>query len=125
MKRPINSVFCAALFALSCMVPQASIAEEITKTWAMTEFGEPLYKDGIEHWPYVNPDAPKGGTVVLGAFGSFDSLNTYILKGTYPRSIGLTGDSLMIGSADELDSCLLYTSPSPRDGLLSRMPSSA
>ena len=104
MKRPINSVFCAALFALSCMVPQASIAEEITKTWAMTEFGEPLYKDGIEHWPYVNPDAPKGGTVVLGAFGSFDSLNTYILKGTYPRSIGLTGDSLMIGSADELDS---------------------
>ena len=26
---------------------------------------------------------------------------------------------------DELDTCLLYTSPSPRDGLLSRMPSSA
>ena len=25
----------------------------------------------------------------------------------------------------EFDSCLLYTSPSPRDGLLSRMPSSA
>ena len=25
----------------------------------------------------------------------------------------------------KLDSCLLYTSPSPRDGLLSRMPSSA
>ena len=26
---------------------------------------------------------------------------------------------------DELKDCLLYTSPSPRDGLLSRMPSSA
>ena len=26
---------------------------------------------------------------------------------------------------DDLSSCLLYTSPSPRDGLLSRMPSSA
>ena len=26
---------------------------------------------------------------------------------------------------DELQACLLYTSPSPRDGLLSRMPSSA
>ena len=26
---------------------------------------------------------------------------------------------------DELRTCLLYTSPSPRDGLLSRMPSSA
>ena len=28
-------------------------------------------------------------------------------------------------SSDDLDACLLYTSPSPRDGLLSRMPSSA
>ena len=28
-------------------------------------------------------------------------------------------------AADPLESCLLYTSPSPRDGLLSRMPSSA
>ena len=104
MKRLVNSVFCTALFALSFSVPQISIAEEITKTWAMAEFGEPLYKDGIDHWPYVNPDAPKGGSIVLGASGSFDSLNTYILKGTYPRSLGLAGDSFMTGSADELDS---------------------
>ena len=104
MKRLINSVFCTALFAVSLSVSQSSLAEEITKTRAMTEFGEPLYKDNFEHWPYVNPDAPKGGTVVLGAFGSFDSLNTYILKGNYPRSLGLTGDTLMTGSADELDS---------------------
>ena len=104
MKRLVNSVFCTALFALSFSAPQISIAEEITKTWAMAEFGEPLYKDGIDHWPYVNPDAPKGGSIVLGASGSFDSLNTYILKGTYPRSLGLAGDSLMTGSADELDS---------------------
>ena len=27
--------------------------------------------------------------------------------------------------SDSVDTCLLYTSPSPRDGLLSRMPSSA
>ncbi len=102
MKRLVNSVCCTALLALIVALPQASVAEEITKTWAMAEFGEPLYKDGIEHWPYANPDAPKGGTVVLGAFGTFDSLNSYILKGTYPRSLGLTGDSLMTGSADEL-----------------------
>ena len=85
-------------------VSQISAANEITKTWAMAEFGEPLYKDGIEHWPYVNPDAPKGGSVVLSAFGSFDSLNSYILKGEYPRSLGLVGDTLMTGSADELAS---------------------
>jgi len=104
MKRLFNHVFRTALVTLIVAMPQASLAQENTKTWAIAEFGEPLYKDGIEHWPYVNPDAPKGGSVVLGAFGSFDSLNTYILKGTYPRSIGLTGDSLMTNSADELSS---------------------
>lgn len=104
MKRLIKSVLCAALVALAVPLPQSGQAEEITKTWALAEFGEPLYKDGIEHWPYVNPDAPKGGSVVLSAFGSFDSLNSYILKGDWPSSIGLVGDTLMTGSADELSS---------------------
>jgi len=70
----------------------------------MAEFGDPLYDQSMEHWPYVNPDAPVGGSIVLGAFGGFDSLNTYILQGEFPRSLGLVGDSLMIGSADELSS---------------------
>ena len=74
----------------------------ITRSWSMAEFGEPLYDESMTHWPYVNPDAPTGGTIVLGAFGSFDSLNSYILKGEWPGSIGLTSDSLMGGSSDEL-----------------------
>lgn len=96
--KSVKTTVAATLMAVAVSAP----ASEITKTWAMAEFGEPLYKDGIEHWPYVNPDAPKGGTVVMGAFGTFDSLNSYILKGTWPRSIGLVGDSLMVSSADEL-----------------------
>ena len=91
------SVGVAALWA-------SALHAQTTTTWAIAEFGEPLYIDGIEHWPYVNPDAPKGGSIVLGAFGSFDSLNTYILKGDWPRSLGLVSDSLMAGSADELSS---------------------
>jgi len=101
LKRLINPLITAALLALATPLV---VAQDVTKTWALAEFGEPLYKDGIEHWPYVNPDAPKGGTVVMSAFGSFDSLNSYILKGEYPRSIGLINDSLMAGSADELAS---------------------
>ncbi len=77
---------------------------EITRAWSMAEFGEPLYDESMTHWPYVNPDAPIGGNIVLGAFGSFDSLNSYILKGEYPRSLGLVSDTLMIGSGDELAS---------------------
>ena len=61
---------------LLCAVSFVHAAQNVTKSWAMAEFGTPLYEDGIEHWPYVNPDAPKGGDIVLGAFGSFDSLNT-------------------------------------------------
>lgn len=91
-----------AFFAFSHL--PANAEEKITKTWAIAEFGEPLYKDGIEHWPYVNPDAPKGGKIILGAYGTFDSLNTYILKGDWAAGIGLIADSLMVGSDDELSS---------------------
>lgn len=94
----------SGLVALLVCAVSAAQAENITRAWAMAEFGTPLYKDGIEHWPYADPNAPKGGEIVLGAFGSFDSLNTYILKGEWPRSIGLTSDSLMAGSGDELAS---------------------
>lgn len=104
MNRLLNSILCAAVFTLGVSLSATASADDITKTWAMAEFGEPLYKDGIEHWPYVNPDAPKGGSLVLGAYGSFDSLNSYILKGESPRSLGLVGDTLMAGSADELAS---------------------
>ena len=95
--RFLTLLLCGVLISFA-----ASASDDVTKSWSMAEFGEPLYDDSLTHWPYANPDAPKGGTVVLGAFGSFDSLNTYILKGSFPRMIGLTGDSLMVGSADEL-----------------------
>ena len=44
-----------------------------------------------------------------------------LMNNTVPEKIMFKGE-LNIG---ESNSCLLYTSPSPRDGLLSRMPSSA
>ena len=96
-------VLCAATLTTLAFVP-AHAQQSTTVTWSMAEFGEPLYDETLTHWPYVNPDAPKGGSIVLGAFGSFDSLNSYILKGEYPRSLSYTSDTLMVGSADELAS---------------------
>ena len=90
----------AMVFLIQGIAPAA--AQEITKSWAIAEFGEPLYKDGFEHWPYANPDAPKGGKIVLGTIGSFDTFNPYILKGEFPGSIGLIYDSLTVGSGDEI-----------------------
>lgn len=91
----------ACLTALA--VPVYGAEENITKKWAIAEFGEPLYAEGIEHFPYANPDAPKGGRVVLSDFGSFDTLNFYVQKGEWPSSIGVVYDDLMTSSADEID----------------------
>lgn len=119
------TALCAGLLLSLCSVSSAlanssdpAPEQKITTTWSMAEFGEPLFDESMTHWPYVNPDAPVGGSIVLGAFGSFDSLNSYILKGEYPRSIGLVSDSLMVGSADELASAyglLASTAEFPED----------
>ncbi len=48
---------------------------------AIAMHGKPLLTEGFTQFPYVNPDAPTGGTVNLGILGSFDSLNPFIIKG--------------------------------------------
>ncbi|MBX2883219.1 MAG: extracellular solute-binding protein [Granulosicoccus sp.] len=98
----VATLFVVCMLCIAAPTVADSHAAKTTKTWSFAEFGEPLYDNSLTHWPYVNPDAPKGGAIVLGAFGTFDSLNSYILKGTWPRSLVLAGDSLMVASADEL-----------------------
>ncbi|NKB76187.1 MAG: ABC transporter substrate-binding protein [Gammaproteobacteria bacterium] len=78
-------------------------AEKVTKKWAISQFGEPEHFNGLTHWPYVNPNAQKGGRIVMSAFGSFDTLNFYVLKGDWPKSIGAVYDELMMSSDDEID----------------------
>lgn len=63
---------------------------------------EPKYPDSFEYFDYVNPDAPKGGRLILSAFGSFDSLNPYTLKGISAAGLGqLMFETLMTSSLDE------------------------
>ena len=47
--------------------------------------------------PYANPDAPKGGRVVMGNTGGFDSLNPFILKGTAPWQLRFLGYESLMG----------------------------
>lgn len=56
-------------------------AETVTRTHALSLIGVPQYADGFVHLDHVNPDAPKGGTLRMSAFGGFDSLNPFIPKG--------------------------------------------
>ncbi|WP_243645093.1 extracellular solute-binding protein [Rhodovulum euryhalinum] len=65
-------------------------------------YGAPALPPDFVSLPYVNPDAPRGGRIVLGEAGGFDSLNPFILKGTAPwglRSLGY--ETLMGRSWDE------------------------
>ncbi|MCZ4254957.1 extracellular solute-binding protein [Sulfitobacter sp. G21635-S1] len=65
-------------------------------------YGEPALPPDFVSLPYVNPDAPKGGRIVLGNSGSFDSLNPYVLKGSIPWQLPFfTHETLMGRSLDE------------------------
>lgn len=68
---------------------------------ALSLIGEPKYPAGFTHFDWVNPDAPKGGTLRGFAEGSFDSLNPFTVKGDPAGGIGLVYDSLMASSPDE------------------------
>ena len=69
---------------------------------AIAMHGAPALPSGFTHFPYVNPDAPKGGQLRLGATGAFDSLNGFIVKGQpAPGLREYVYDSLLSRSADE------------------------
>lgn len=65
-------------------------------------YGDPALPPDFVSLPYVNADAPKGGRIVLGNTGGFDSLNPFVRKGTVPWQLRFfTHESLMGRSWDE------------------------
>ncbi|MBX3455991.1 extracellular solute-binding protein [Ferrovibrio sp.] len=69
----------------------------------LSSFGDLKYPESFKHFDYVNPDAPKGGTLRQWQLESFDNLNPLILKGVTAQSLALTQQSLMRRAADEPD----------------------
>ena len=69
---------------------------------AISMHGAPLYLPDFDHFGYANPNAPKGGALVLAQPGTFDSLNPFIVKGVPAAMLtDLVFDSLMARSWDE------------------------
>jgi peptide/nickel transport system substrate-binding protein len=52
-----------------------------TGSHAISMHGTPKYGPDFHHFGYADPQAPKGGRVVLGQAGSFDTLNPLIIRG--------------------------------------------
>lgn len=64
--------------------------------------GEPALPADFTAMPYANPSAPKGGRLVYGVHGTFDSLNPFIVRGlAVPQMRGFVVESLMTRGQDE------------------------
>lgn len=79
----------------------AAALPESVPLHGLSLYGDLKYPENFKHFSYVNPDAPKGGTVKFAAIGSFDNLNPFILQGTSADGLGLVYDTLTTKSADE------------------------
>jgi microcin C transport system substrate-binding protein len=81
----------------------ASSAQEWRTTSSL--IGESKYGENFEHYHYVNPEAPKGGTLNATATGTFDSFNPFTVRGTPAAGLGQFGgmlyDTLMQQATDE------------------------
>lgn len=80
-----------------------AVAQTQTDVWvhAFAMEGEPKYGPDFTHFDYVNPDAPKGGTVRMGDLGGFDTFNPILPKGEAAGGSGLLYETLMTPSLDE------------------------
>ncbi|MDP9196261.1 MAG: extracellular solute-binding protein [Pseudomonadota bacterium] len=81
--------------------PAVAYTGEVKNAPAIALHGEPKYGPGFTHLDYVNPDAPKGGELHLAALGTFDTLNSWILKGQPATGSGLVAETLMAQTEDE------------------------
>ncbi|PRD44183.1 hypothetical protein C5748_06135 [Phyllobacterium phragmitis] len=100
----------AVMMALAMMAGSTIIAaaQSPEPQWrhASSLLGEPKYPPGFKHYDYVNPDAPKGGTLNQVAEGTFDSLNPYVVQGVPAAGFanfggGMLYDTLMSDSTDQ------------------------
>ena len=101
------------LLVLALAAGLAPTPARAAPSYGLSAFGDLKYGPNFRHFDYVNPEAPKGGTLRLAEIGSFDSLNPFILKGNAPASLAGVGlalggtafvyESLMERDEDEPD----------------------
>lgn len=111
-RRKILGLGLGALVPGQVFMRGAVAATEAIETHGLSIFGELALPADFPHLAYVNPEAPKGGEIVLQAssiagnqnFTTFNTLNAYILKGDGAAGMGLVFDTLMSGNGDEPDS---------------------
>src|SRR6516225_9615509 len=97
--RKLPGIVVCLLLSVALATPGAAAT-----TPGMSLFGDLKYGPDFRHFDYVNPNAPKGGTVRYSATGTFDTLNPFVVKGVPAAGIGEIFDTLTVRSEDEAES---------------------
>ncbi len=93
-----------AMAALSFMIAPIAAPAQDSENWrsGISTIGELKHPNGFERFDYVNPNAPKGGTLRLSTAGTFDTVNPVLSKGELATGLSLVFDTLMKSSEEEL-----------------------
>ena len=95
-------VLAGAFAALAAWAPMAAAQGVDSPAHGIAMYGDPALPLDFVSLPQVNPDAPKGGRIIFGESGSFDSMNPFILKGRAPAGLApLTVETLLGRNYDE------------------------
>jgi peptide/nickel transport system substrate-binding protein len=93
-------LFGVLAFCIALAIDAGTLSAE--ESYAIAMHGAPALPADFTHMPYANPDAPKGGRLVQGFLGTFDSLNPLIVRGLAVQQIrGFVVESLMARGNDE------------------------
>src|SRR5712691_7760554 len=95
MRRPFCVVFSLVL-SFAAIAAMAAAGSH-----GLSLFGELKYPPGFKNFEYVDPQAPKGGTMKFSAIGTYDTLNPFVVKGVAAARVGQIFDTLMVASQDE------------------------
>ena len=101
MKKP--EFFSSLLFVCGLILsPAFSQAQDWQHAISLLE--KPRYAADFKHFDYVNPKAPIGGIVRMGAQGSFDNFNPVVsgIKGQLAAGLSLVYETLTVPSQDEV-----------------------
>ncbi|KMY86225.1 ABC transporter, periplasmic substrate-binding protein [Candidatus Paraburkholderia calva] len=93
------------MFALLLSGSALWFASSAQAVYAIAQYGQPKYPPDFKHFDYVNPDAPRDGTLVLAnpsRLTSFDKFNPFTLRGNAAPGLSLMFESLTTGSSDEV-----------------------
>ena len=99
--------------AAASALPVSALAQTgVTRSHGLSAFGTLALPADYTHFPHVNLDAPKGGTLSYQPdtrtanqnFRTFNTLNGFVNRGDGALRVGLTFDGLMTGTGDEVDS---------------------